>query len=88
LFSNITPKPIPVHEDVPCGLGHDAAASVLTMATKRKLCLVVGECGDGKSTLINALRDPDRSGEASAGLKSRGVTKEITAYVGMPIGRV
>ena len=30
--------------------------------------LVVGEAGDGKSTLINQLRDPERSGEPSMSL--------------------
>ena len=46
-----------------------------------KIFLVVGECGDGKSTSINALRDPLRSGEPKAGLCSRGVTKNIEAFV-------
>ena len=46
-----------------------------------KIFLVVGECGDGKSTLINGLRDKDRSGEPTSGLCSRGVTKSIEAYV-------
>lgn len=50
-----------------------------------KIFLVVGECGDGKSTSINALRDPLRSGEPKAGLCSRGVTKNIEAFVGLPI---
>ena len=47
--------------------------------------LIVGECGDGKSSLLNKIRDPNRSGQAASGLRSRGVTKEIKAYVGMPI---
>ena len=46
---------------------------------------LVGECGDGKSSLLNKIRDPNRSGQAASGLRSRGVTKEIKAYVGMPI---
>eukprot|EP00928_Gymnodinium_smaydae_P002725 TRINITY_DN10979_c0_g2_i1.p1 TRINITY_DN10979_c0_g2~~TRINITY_DN10979_c0_g2_i1.p1 ORF type:complete len:590 (-),score=129.54 TRINITY_DN10979_c0_g2_i1:234-2003(-) len=58
----------------------------LAQAAQPRLLLVVGECGDGKSTLINAFRDPERSGPADSGLKSRGVTKTITAYVGKPIG--
>jgi len=47
--------------------------------------LVVGEVGDGKSTLINALRDPVRSEPAEAGRAARGVTKQILTYVGQPI---
>ena len=47
--------------------------------------LVIGEVGDGKSTLINALRDPARSVEAKHGLATRGITKLITTYVGLPI---
>ncbi|OLQ03360.1 hypothetical protein AK812_SmicGene13710 [Symbiodinium microadriaticum] len=43
---------------------------------------------DNRSTLINALRDPTRSGRAEAGLHSRGITKEITAYVGTPISGI
>ena len=46
---------------------------------------LVGECGDGKSSLLNKIRDPNRSGQAASGLRSRGVTKETKAYVGMPI---
>lgn len=42
--------------------------------------LVVGECGDGKSTMINALRDVYQSQPAQSGLDPRGVTKEITMY--------
>ena len=47
--------------------------------------LVVGEVGDGKSTMINALRDPARSLPAKHGRAARGVTKAITSYVGLPI---
>ena len=53
---------------------------------KAKRLLVVGEVGDGKSTLINALRDEKKSTEASAGKAARGVTKQVTEYVGKPIG--
>jgi len=68
------PRPLVAHE-----------APEAEVSRRPKVLLVVGECGDGKSTLVNALRDPERSGEAAAGLCSRGVTKSITAYVGMPI---
>jgi GTP-binding protein EngB required for normal cell division len=47
--------------------------------------LIIGECGDGKSTLVNALRDPARSEGAKAGLATRGVTKEISVFEGKPI---
>jgi len=48
--------------------------------------LVVGEVGDGKSTLINALRDEERSSCAEAGKAARGVTKQVREYVGTPVG--
>ena len=47
--------------------------------------LIVGATGDGKSTLINALRDPDLSHEAKAGLGTEGITKDIRLYHGKPI---
>jgi len=50
-----------------------------------KRLLVIGEVGDGKSTLINNLRDPLASEEALAGKKARGVTKELVEYKGKPI---
>jgi len=42
--------------------------------------LVVGECGDGKSTLISSLRDPNCSGEPVCGRNPEGVTKDILLY--------
>ena len=47
--------------------------------------LIIGECGDGKSTLVNALRDPARSEEAKWGMATRGVTKTISVFDGKPI---
>ena len=47
--------------------------------------LIIGECGDGKSTLVNALRDPARSEEAKWGKATRGVTKTISVFDGKPI---
>lgn len=47
--------------------------------------LIIGEVGDGKSTMINALRDPARSSPAKSGRAAGGVTKAITSYVGLPI---
>ena len=46
--------------------------------------LLLGECGDGKSTLVNALRGPS-SEEQRAGKDPRGVTKEVRCIAGMPI---
>ena len=55
-----------------------------TLPTRR--LLVVGEVGDGKSTLINALRDPALSRTpADAGRGARGITKTIRKYPGLPI---
>ena len=34
--------------------------------------LVVGECGDGKSTLIDNLRDPNKSEQPICGKNARG----------------
>ena len=59
-------------------LGESSARRAFTL-------LVVGECGDGKSTLVNALRDPAKSTEAHAGKSPRGVTKQIQRYDGTPI---
>lgn len=47
-----------------------------TTRDKPKRLLVLGEIGDGMTTLINALRDPERIEAAEAGM-----TKTIAAYV-------
>jgi len=51
---------------------------------KRRL-LVIGEVGDGKSTLVSALRDPAVSPVPETGKRARGITKKITNYAGLPI---
>ena len=63
-----------------------AAERRRTAAARPKRLLVIGEVGDGKSTLINALRDPARSDAAKAGRAARGLTKSIDEYVGKPVG--
>lgn len=42
--------------------------------------LVVGECGDGKSTLIDGLRDKSKSSQPLCGKSPQGVTKQVTVY--------
>lgn len=50
------------------------------MALRRINVLVVGECGNGKSTLINALRDPAATARPEIGKTPTGVTKQIKVY--------
>ena len=57
----------------------------LDAAARTRTILVVGECGDGKSSLVNALRDPSCTQEAKAGKAARGVTKQINLYRGKSI---
>ena len=45
--------------------------------------MVVGYSGDGKSSLINDLRDKEFSSSANEGLRPRGVTLEINSYPGV-----
>lgn len=54
-------------------------------STKR--LLVLGEVGDGKSTLVNGLKDEDER-EAAAGLQMHGITKEIKMYRGTVVNSV
>ena len=42
--------------------------------------LVVGQCGDGKSTLIDGLRDKTKSEKPPSGKSPQGVTKEAMVY--------
>jgi len=55
-------------------------APAAPIVTKTKSIMVVGECGDGKSTLVTGIKDDER--EAAAGLKAGGCTKHIFAYKG------
>lgn len=52
----------------------------MSVARKTIYVVIVGECGDGKSTLINALRDPTCTEEAETGKRPSGVTKVIKKY--------
>merc|ERR1711998_11594 len=65
-----------------------------------KFLLVVGECGDGKTTLVNGLRDPSKDNpniddsdhaKGRADLDAEGVTKQLMVYPGkdltLPDGR-
>jgi len=76
------------------GLGDDTAklADLVTRygqyeaGSAPKTLLVIGQCGDGKSTLVNALRDEAfGDGPCDADEDADGVTKEITTYPGLPI---
>ena len=58
-------------------------AALKEQLDKPKVILVIGECGDGKSTLVNALRDETLDvQECKSGLATGGVTKQITTYIG------
>eukprot|EP00931_Biecheleriopsis_adriatica_P006822 TRINITY_DN108173_c0_g1_i1.p1 TRINITY_DN108173_c0_g1~~TRINITY_DN108173_c0_g1_i1.p1 ORF type:complete len:346 (-),score=17.55 TRINITY_DN108173_c0_g1_i1:96-1133(-) len=50
------------------------------------LILVVGEVGEGKSTLINKLKDKDEP-DASTGMKVTGVTKQFDVYATCLFGK-
>lgn len=50
-----------------------------------KWMVVIGQCGDGKSTLINNLLGRDAAVRAATGKRARGVTKEIQVYPGEPL---
>jgi len=51
-----------------------------------KVILVVGQAGDGKSTLVNALRDHEaETQQCAVGLMAGGVTKDVTSYIGKRI---
>ena len=59
---------------------HFGAVLVDPSKPTRRL-LVIGEVGDGKSTLVGALRDPAQSPVPESGKRPRGITKKITNYV-------
>lgn len=60
----------------------DAEPDAADLSDEYVKIIVVGECGDGKSTLINNLcgQQPGQAA-AATGKAARGVTKQITPYV-------
>jgi len=57
-------------------------------AVQSKTLLIVGECGDGKSTLVNLLCGIEEGSRdaCKTGMRSSGVTKEIVDKKAKPIG--
>ena len=71
---------------IPVGIPVEVSAPGPPLFDEKPIVLlVVGECGDGKSTMVNALRDCEQSSEAKTGKAARGVTKSITGYTCRPI---
>jgi energy-coupling factor transporter ATP-binding protein EcfA2 len=67
-------------------------APMVEEAPRQKTILVIGECGDGKSTLVNRLRgisgseaDADGVGACLAGINKNGITKSLLDYDAPPI---
>ena len=66
--------------------GAPGPSTVVDKSMPAKVLLVIGEVGDGKSTLVNGLRDLSVGGDKCAvGRDSAGVSKEVVSYVGKPI---
>ena len=66
-------------------LSRQLSRSVQDATTPKKKILIIGQIGDGKSTLVNGLRDKDNSDEAAAKNAAKGVTKTVAEYQGKPI---